>query len=48
MNSSIQFVFSAIVASVTVGGKAATKQFAKSHSTAIIGFVSKFININEK
>ena len=47
MSSSIQFIFSAIVSSVTVGGKAVTKEIAKKHSTEIIGFITKFINIDE-
>lgn len=47
MSSSLQFIFSALVASVTVGGKAATKQIAKQHSTAIVAFVSKIINIDK-
>ena len=46
--NSLQFVFSAIVSSVTVGGKAITKEIAKKNSTKIIGFISKFINIDEK
>ena len=48
MSSSLQFVFSAIVSSVTVGGKAITKEIAKKNSTKIISFISKFINIEEK
>ena len=48
MSSSIQFIFSAIVSSVTVGGKAITKEIAKKNSTKIIGFISKFINVKEK
>ncbi len=48
MSSSIQFIFSALVASVTVGGKAATKQIAKNNSTVIVSFVSKIINIDGK
>lgn len=48
MSSSLQFVFSAIVSSVTVGGKALTKEIAKKNSTQIIGFITKFINIDEK
>lgn len=47
MPSEIQFVFSAIVASVTVGGKAITKGIAKSNSTKIVGFVSKFISFED-
>ncbi len=48
MSSNIQFVFSAIVASVTVGGKAITKEIAKQNSTAIVGFVSKIISLRGK
>jgi len=48
MSSSIQFVFSAIVSSVTVGGKAITKEIAKKHSTKIISFITKFISVGEK
>lgn len=47
MSSQIQFVFSALVASVTVGGKAATKQIAKQNSTVIVAFVSKIINLDK-
>lgn len=48
MPSNIQFVCSAIVASVTVGGKAVTKEIAKTNSTKIVGFVSKFISFEDK
>lgn len=48
MNSNIQFIFSAIVASLTVGGKAVTKEVAKRNSTQIVEFVSKFISFGEK
>lgn len=48
MSESIQFVFSAIVASATVGGKAITKEIAKSNSTKIVGFVSKIISFEDK
>ena len=48
MSSSLQFVFSAIVSSVTVGGKAITKEIAKKNSTKIISFITKFISIGEK
>ena len=48
MSSQIQFLFSAIVASVTVGGKAVTKEIAKQNSTVIVGFVSKIINLDGK
>lgn len=45
MSPNIQFVFSAIVASVTVGGKAITKEIAKTNSTQIVNFVSKIISV---
>lgn len=47
MDPNIQFIFSALVASVTVGGKAATKQIAKQNSTVIVGFVSKIVNLDK-
>ena len=47
MSSSLQFIFSALVSSVTVSGKAITKEIAKKHSTEIIGFITKFIRIDE-
>lgn len=48
MSESIQFIFSAIVASATVGGKAVTKEIAKTNSTKIVGFVSKIISFEDK
>ena len=48
MSSSIQFIFSAIVASVTVGGKAITKGIAKTNSTKIVSVVSKIISFEDK
>ena len=48
MSSQIQFVFSAIVASLTVGGKAITKEIAKQNSTVFVGFVSKIVNFDDK
>ena len=47
-DENIQIIFSAIVASVTVGGKAITKEIAKRNSTKIVTFVSKFISFREK
>ena len=43
----IQFIMSALVASLTVGGKAFTKGIAKRNSTKIIGLVCKFINVDK-
>ena len=45
MDSSLQFIISALVASITVSGKAITKEFAKRNSTKIITVVSKIIEI---
>jgi len=45
MDSSLQFIISALVASITVSGKAMTKEFAKRNSTKIITIVSKIIEI---
>lgn len=45
MDSSLQFIISALVASLTVSGKAITKEFAKRNSTKIITIVSKIIEI---
>ena len=45
MDSSLQFIISALVASITVSGKAITKEFAKRNSTKIITIVSKIIEI---
>ena len=44
MSSNLQFIFSALVSSITVGGKALTKEIAKNNSTKIIGFITKFVN----
>ena len=43
----IQFIMSALVASLTVGGKAFTKGIAKRNCTKIIGLVCKFINVDK-
>ncbi len=43
MSSYFQFIISALVASLTVGGKAFTKEIAKKNSTKIISFVTKLI-----
>ena len=48
----LQFIISAIVASLTIGGKALGKGFARRHSTEIVWIlgrlVSKFTNENKK
>ncbi|MGN1299315.1 MAG: hypothetical protein ACI4UE_04965 [Candidatus Scatovivens sp.] len=43
MSSNFQFIISALVASVTIGGKAFSKDIAKNNSTKIISIVSKII-----
>ena len=40
----LQFIISAIVASLTVGGKALGKEIANKHSTSIIHFVGIMLN----
>ena len=40
-----QFLISALVASLTVGGKAIGKNIAKENSTPIIYFTGKLVNI---
>lgn len=44
MSQSFQFIVSALVASLTVSGKAASKEFAKNNSTNIVSFLTNFIN----
>ena len=44
VDSNIQILLSAIVAALTVGGKAITKEIAKRHPTEILFFVSKLIS----
>lgn len=46
-NQSLQFILSALVSSVTVGGKAITKEFAKKNASKIITIVSKIIEIKK-
>lgn len=46
MSSNLQFIFSALVSSITVGGKALTKEIAKNNSTKIIGFITKLVNFD--
>ena len=43
----IQFIMSALVASLTVGGKALGKNFAKNKCIFIISKVSKLLSIYE-
>lgn len=44
MSESFQFIISALVASLTVGGKAFTKEIAKRNSTKIVYAISKLIS----
>ncbi len=46
IDQNFQILFSAIVAAVTVGGKAITKGIAKKYPTQIVFFVSKLISRN--
>ena len=48
LNFDIQFIMSALVASITVGGKALGKNFAKTKCTNIIYAVAKVLSIFEK
>ena len=43
MSSNLQFIISALVASLTIGGKAFSKDIAKNNSTKIISIISKII-----
>lgn len=43
LDINVQVLFSAIVAALTVGGKAITKEIAKKHPTQIVFFVAKLI-----
>ena len=42
-----QYLISALVAALTVGGKAVTKDIAKKHSTKILSIVSKLISFKK-
>ena len=44
-NANMQFIISALVASLTVGGKAIGKNIAQKYQNNIVGFVSKIIAI---
>ena len=43
INVNVQLLFSAIVAALTVGGKAITKEIAKKNPTKVVYFVAKII-----
>ena len=44
MSNACQYIISAFVAALTVGGKAFTKEIAKKNSTKILSFVSKVLS----
>ena len=46
MSSSFQFIVSALVASMTVSGKAMTKEIAKKNANKILEIVTKIINFD--
>ena len=46
MSSSFQFIVSALVASLTISGKALTKEFAKKNANKILIIVTKIINFD--
>ena len=48
VSADFQIVLSAIVAAITVGGKAITKEIAKKNPTKIVFLVSKLISIGSK
>lgn len=45
LNENMQFIISALVASLTVGGKAIGKNIAQKYQNNIVGFVSKIVTI---
>ena len=44
MSENVQFIISAVVAAITVGGKALGKDFANKESTKIVHFVGKIVS----
>ena len=46
MSQSLQFTISALVASITVGGKALTKELAKKNANKVLEVITKFINFD--
>ena len=45
IDENLQFIISALVASLTVGGKAIGKGIAQKNTTKIVGLVSKILNV---
>lgn len=43
----IQFILSAIIAALTIGGKAITKEFAKKNATKILSIITKGVHFGE-
>lgn len=48
LGTNVQVIIAALISSITVGGKAITKEIAKKKSTKIIGGICKIISIFEK
>ena len=46
MSENFQFIISGLVASLTVGGKAFSKEIAKRNSTKILSTITKFIRFD--
>ena len=42
----IQFILSALVSALTIGGKAISKEIAKKYSTRIIGGITKIVHFD--
>jgi hypothetical protein len=47
-STNAQIIIAALISSITVGGKAVTKEIAKKKSTKIIGGICKIISVFEK
>ena len=47
MSEACQYIISAIVAALTVGGKAFTKEIAKKNSTKILSLISKVLSFKD-
>ena len=48
LGTNVQVIIAALISSITVGGKAITKEIAKKKSTKIIGGICKIISVFEK
>lgn len=47
LGSYVQFILSALVSALTIGGKAISKEIAKKYSTKIIGGITKVIHFDK-